>query len=225
MIKLKAFVILTLVFSGCRSNKEERVLKGEEYYPIQIGSVRNYLVDTILFNSFKPSIDTIKTEFREEVVERIVHGFGDTSYRIELSTWDTGKLAWVAVKSFERRIDNNYALEKINNREEVKMLFPIAEYKTKGSSYTWNANMFNNGEPVIVKYSSVFRSYADPVTGNAYNNCVSIKLNKPQTGLVNNVREEVYATGVGLVYRFMDSTDYLMVPNHLSGVQIFVRLK
>jgi len=225
MIKTKAFIVfcLLLLALACRSNKEERVLKGEEYFPVKIGDIRYYTVDTILFNAFIPSIDTIRREIREEVVEQIAYDDGDTAYRVELSTYNTSKSEWVPFQSFERKVIDNYAIEKMNNIQEVKLLFPIAEYKTKGSSYVWNTNMFNGKEPVIVKYSSVFKSYNNGING--YNNCVSIKLNKPQSGIVNNIKEEVYAKNIGLVYRFTDSTDYLMDTAHLSGVRIFIRLK
>ncbi len=227
MIKPKALLFSSLLIFAiaCRTNKEEKVLKGDEYFPIKIGAVRYYAVDTILYNAFKPSIDTISTEIREEVVEQIVYAPGDTAYRIELSTYKPEKLQYVVFKSFERKIHDNYAIEKLNNIAEVKLLFPIAEYKTKGSSYTWNTNMFNSMEPVMIKYTSVFKSFNNGLRGD--NNCVSIKLNKPQTGLVNTIREEVYAKDVGLVYRFTDSTDLLADPtqSHLSGYQVFMKLK
>ncbi len=224
MMKYKAVLIFCAVLMGaCRNDKEERVLKGEEYFPIIPGTKKIYLVDTVLFNPFLPSIDTIHNRIMEEVVEKIAHGPGDTVYRIELSTYNDAKFQWIPFKSFERKIYDNYALEKMNNIQEVKMLFPIAEYKTKGSSYTWNTNMFNSKEPTMVKYSSVFKSFHNG--RNPYNDCVSVHLNKPQTGLVNNVREEVYAKNMGLVYKFTDSTDYLMNPSHLSGYRIFVRVE
>jgi hypothetical protein len=222
---VKVLVISAILFlnQGCRNNKEERVLKGEEYFPMQLGAERFYDVDTIKYDDFHQTIDTISHVMKEEVVEQIPYGFGDTAYRIELSLYNENKDAWIPFMSFERRINGNYALEKMNNIQEVKMLFPIADYKTKGSSYTWNVNMFNSREPAIVKYTSVFKSYNNGI--NAYNNCVSIKLNKPQTGLVNNIREEVYAKNIGLVYRFTDSTDYLKDTAHLSGYQTYIRLK
>jgi hypothetical protein len=224
MMKSKAVLIFCLILLGsCRNNKEERVLKGNEYFPIMPGTVRFYNVDTILFDAFAATIDTIHNVIKEEVMEKIAHAPGDTSYRIELSTYSAAKLDWVPFKSFERKLVDNYAIEKTDNIQQVKLLFPIAEYKTKGSSYIWNTNMFNGKEPVMIKYYSVFKSYNNGING--YNNCVSVNLNKPQTGLVNNIREEVYAKDIGLVYRFTDSTDYLMRPSHLSGYRVFVRLQ
>jgi hypothetical protein len=233
MSKPKSLLIfcLIIILAACRTNKEERVLKGDEYFPMEIGSVHFYTVDTVLFDAFALTIDTIRSEFREEVIERIVYGPGDTAFRIELSTYDSAKFMFVPFRSFERRIKDNYAIEKMNNLEEVKLLFPIAEYKTKGSSYTWNANMFNSNQPEMVKYSSVDKTfvvtYPDNQSTKSFNNCVSIQLSKPQSGFVNKIREEVYSKNIGLVYRFTDSTDLITDPSHqhLSGIQTFIRLR
>lgn len=214
--------ILFLV--SCRTNSEEVVLKGSEYFPMKIGDIRFYDVDTVIFDYFNLSIDTISHIIKEEVVEKYTDQTNDTVYRITLSTYIASKFDWVVFKSFERKIKDNYALEKMENKTEVKMLFPIANYKTKGTSYTWNANMFNTNEPLSVKYTSVFTSFHNGI--NPYNNCVSVKMSKPlNNGILIRIKEEVYAKEIGLVYRFTDSTDYLLGSSFPSGKQVFIRLK
>lgn len=213
-----------LFLISCRSNSEEVVLKGSEYFPMKVGDIKYYEVDTIIYDLFQLSIDTISHTIKEEVVEKYTDQTNDTVYRITLSTYIPQKFDWVVFKSFERKIKDNYALEKMENKTEVKMLFPIANYKTKGSTYTWNANMFNTNEPLIVKYTSVFTSYHNGI--NPYNNCVSVKMNKPQNdAILIRIKEEVYAKNVGLVYRYTDSTDYLLDPSFPSGKKVFIRLK
>lgn len=225
MTKLSLLLVLitSVYFISCRTEAEERVTKGEEYFPLKTGDLKYYAIDTIIYNLFERRIDTITSVVREEVVEWFLDASLDTVYRIELSTYSIPKVEWVVFRSYERKVKDNYALEKMENSTEVKMLFPIAQYKTKGSSYTWNANMFNNKEPVMVKYSSVFTSFHNGI--NPYNDCVSIKMNKPQTGVINSIREEVYAKNIGLVYRFTDSTDYLQDSSFPSGKKTIIRLK
>lgn len=210
--------------ASCRTDKEEKILKGDQYFPVKTGSVRFYQTDTVLYNFFSKTIDTVSHTIREEVVEWFLDNTLDTVYRIELSTFKPAQFEWVPFKSIERKIKDNYAMETINNKTEVKMLFPVAAYKTKGSSFTWNVNMFNASEPVMLKYTSVFTAFNNGI--NPYNDCISVKLNKPRTGTVNDVREEVYAKNIGLVYRFTDSTDYLLNDTSFpSGKKIFIRLK
>ena len=214
-------MIVSLVYA-CRNGQEELAVKGEEYFPVEIGNKHLYSIDTIVYDLFKQKIDTFSNIVQEEVVEKYVDLSGDTVYRIELSTYNQEKFKYVVFKSFERKIKGNYAMEKMENGTEVKMIFPISNYKTKGSTYTWNSNMFNGREPQIVKYTSVFTSYNN---GNKnYSNCVSIKLSKPQTGIINNIKEEVYAKNVGLIYRFTDSTDYLQNDTFPSGKKTIIKL-
>lgn len=218
-------ILLTLGIYACRTSQEEIESKGKEYFPMTIGDIKKYRIDTVVFDLFKRRIDTFSNIVYEEVVEKFANFHGDTVYRVQLSIFDSAKQKFVVFKSFERSIKENFALEKMNNEQEVKMIFPISSYKTKGSSYTWNANMFNNREPDIVKYTSVFTPYHNGV--KPFNNCVSIKLNKPLKGAVNKIKEEVYAEKIGLVYRFTDSTDLLKTPmndSFLSGKRIFIKL-
>lgn len=224
MKKTTIYIVLMTVslFYACRNGQEELTIKGEEYFPIEIGNKHTYSIDTIVYDLFQRKIDTFSNIVQEEVVEKYVDLSGDTVYRIELSTYNQEKFKYVVFKSFERKIKDNYAMEKMENSTEVKMIFPISNYKTKGSTYTWNSNMFNGREPQIVKYTSVFTGFNN---GNKnYSNCVSVKLSKPQTGIINNIKEEVYAKNIGLIYRFTDSTDYLQNDTFPSGKKTIIRL-
>jgi hypothetical protein len=230
MKKLGFFTIFVclLTIVSCQLGSEEREVKGEAYFPIKVGNEALYSIDTVLYNPFNQSVDTISHVFKEIVVEKYADNSGDTVFRIELQYWDKVKGDYVSFKSYERKIVSNYAIEKLENKAEVKMLFPVAQYKTKGSGYTWNTNMFNTQTPVIIKYSSVFSSFNNGV--KTYPDCIVLKLNKPQSGVIdvnniviNNVREEVYAKDQGLIYRFIDSTDNLAVQSALSGKRITVR--
>ncbi len=222
---LKIFAALAFIILGnaCRTDKEEVVLKGIEYYPIKTGTVRFYQIDSFFYDNYTNETDTVSYECRELVQSTFVDPGGDTTYRIELSTYSIEKAEWIVQKVFTRKTNGNYAIENIDNTPEVKLLFPISKYKTKGSSYVWNINMYTSNEATNVKYTSVFTSYYNGLT--AYNDCVVIGLQKPETGIVHNIREEVYAKNVGLVYRHIDKSDYLLDSNSRNGYEVFVRLK
>lgn len=208
---------------SCRTSTEETVSKGTEYFPTKIGTVHYYQVDTVVYDFFKREIDTFSSVVREEVVEKFQDATNDTVYRIELSKFSDISAEWEVFRSFERKIIDNYAIEKLDNNTELKMIFPIASYKTKGSSYTWNINMFNRYDPLAVKFTSIFTSFHNGI--NPYNNCVSVKINKPIIGRVNLTRTEVYAKDIGLVYRFIENTNSLDDSSFLSGSVTTVRLK
>jgi len=214
-------VILTIY--SCRPSTEETVSKGTEYFPIKIGDIHYYQIDTLVYDLFKKEIDTFSSLVKEEVIEKFQDASNDTVFRVELSRFSESSSNWEVFRTFERKIVDNYAIEKLENITELKMIFPISSYKTKGSSYTWNINMFNNSDPLSVKYTSIFTSFYNGI--NPYNNCVSIKLNKPTIGRVNINRTEVYAKNIGLVYRFIENTNSLDDSSFLNGSVTTVRLK
>ena len=225
MIKTRLFFCLALILTiySCRTSTEETVSKGTEYFPIKIGDIHYYQIDTLVYDLFQKKIDTFSSVVREVVVEKYQDATNDTVYRIELSRFSEASLNWEVFRTFERKIIDNYAIEKMDNITELKMIFPIASYKTKGSSYTWNINMFNSNDPLAVKYTSTFTSFYNGI--NPYNNCVSVKLNKPTIGRVNNTRTEVYAKNIGLIYRYIENTNSLDDSSFLSGSVTTVRLK
>ncbi|MDI1234844.1 MAG: hypothetical protein PSX81_11220 [bacterium] len=214
-------LLLLLSIGACRSNKEELVLKGNEYFPLKMGVIRLYQIDSFLYDNYTGDIDTFSKVYREEIKDFYIDNAGDTNYVVNLSYYNIFRVKWEVQQSYSRKITGNYALENIYNHTQVKLLFPISKYKTKGSSYIWNLNMFNNDEGANVKYTSVFTSFDNGK--RAFNDCVSIGLQKPEAGAVNNIYEEVYAKNIGLVYRHIDRSDFLTLGKR-GGYEIFVRL-
>ncbi len=225
MLKFKFYslVIISMFICSCRTNKEERTIKGSEYYPLKINSLKVFLVDSIYHNSFFGKSDTVSFEMRENITDVLVDFASDTFYRIELSRYNQVKVRWEVFKVFTRKIKDNYAIENINNSDEIKLLFPISSYKTRGSSYSWNLNILNNKEPTLIKYKSVFSNFNNGIT--SFTDCVNTTLVNTEKGLVNNVREEVYAKNIGLIYRYIDSTDYLDITKKRNGYEVLIRLK
>jgi hypothetical protein len=222
---LPYFIVVFLVLNSCRKTEETRELKGFEYYPLKIGDVKLYDVDSFFYDPFFNTTDTVKRVIKEEVKEKIVNEDNDTVYRIELSIYNQKLAKWQVFQSFTRNIIGNYAIETKDNTKEVKMLFPIATYKTRGSTYIWNVNMFNQLDPKYIKFNKVFTPYT--IGTDTYPNTINIQLNKTLTGIVNDVREEVYAKDIGLIYKHIDVSDYLSFSDTFirSGYEIFVKLK
>src|SRR4051812_11001708 len=127
MMNARALLLILAIipFASCRNDKEERATRGTEYFPIKIGTVKIYGVDTINYNPFNLTVDTISHDIREEVVEMFTDAAQDTVYRVELSTWSTAKSMWIPFRSFLRKVKDNYAIEAMENAQEVKLLFPI----------------------------------------------------------------------------------------------------
>jgi hypothetical protein len=87
--------------------------------------------------------------------------------------------------------------------------------------------MFNQFEPKYIKYNRVF--YNQSVNTVPYTNCVNVQLSRPISGIKNDYREEIYAKGIGLIYKHIDSSDYTTKNTKdsftRSGKEIFLKLK
>ena len=136
MNNTRLFFCLSLILTiySCQTSSEETVSKGVEYFPSKIGSIHYFQIDTVVYDLFKRKIDTFSSIVREEVVEKFTDASNDTIYRVELSRYNDNTVKWEVFRSFERKITANYAFEQLDNVTELKMIFPIASYKTKGSS-------------------------------------------------------------------------------------------
>jgi len=222
-IKLFSFFILSFFILSCRNNSEEVVLTGKEYYPIRLGESKIYIADTFIYDDFTGKTYKRSLEFKEEITDKLIDNAGDTFYRVELSTYNFVKLKWEIFKVIQRKLVGNYAIETIDNTAELKLLLPISNYKTKGSSYAWNINMLNKNDAERIKYTTVFKNFTKGTLN--YNDCVTIGLVNNETGLVNNYREEVYAKNIGLVYRHIDKSNYLSSTGKRAGFEIIIRLK
>ena len=70
MLKLFNFVLLAALILGinsCRTNKEELVLKGGEYFPLKTGIIRLYQIDSFIYDNYTGETDTFSNSLREEV--------------------------------------------------------------------------------------------------------------------------------------------------------------
>lgn len=220
-------LLTTFFIFSCKKKEEVRQTNGPEYFPLKVGTVNYYDVDSFFFDPFFNKTDTVSTVIKEEVVEKLIDLSNDTIYRIELSTYNNKTFKWVTFQSFFRKIKDNFAIEVKDNIAEVKLYFPISSYKTRGSTYAWNLNMFNHYEPKYIKYNRVF--YNQNVNSVNYINCVNVQLNRPISGIKNDYREEIYAKGIGLIYKHIDSSDYTTKNSNdsftRSGKEIFLKLK
>ncbi len=209
-MKLKTIFVLTLLLIfACKNSKEERATAGEEYFPLKVGDFKIYEVDSLIHDDFSNKTDTIKTELREQVVEKLIDNENDTIYRIELSSFDSKQLKWVTFLSFFRKIKGIYMIESQNNIKEVKILAPISNYKTRGSSHAWNINMFNQNDPQMVKFNKLFYKYTQ--NGIVYPECINIQLTRPISGIVNQYREEIYAKNKGLIFKKIDFSEFTKI--------------
>jgi hypothetical protein len=166
-----------------------------EYYPVEVGDYWVYdMSETTIRNQFLQDVtDSITYQVRERV---------DTVFRDQ-----TGELTYLVIRS--KRVDASQPWDQdsvitINksasdlrytrdNLKTVRLVFPLAENKK------WNGNAFNSREPEEYSLSQVGQPFT--LGDTTYNNTARVVQAFNENLVELDDRHEVYALGVGLVYK------------------------
>ncbi len=199
---LTFFIILTLfvLIGACSNDEVNPVLLGTKHYPVEKGHFVTYQVKKILHGEIVE--DEIEVFQRKEiVVDTFTDASNRTAYRIEQfkraddsETWAIDSV-WVVRKELTRLI-------KIENNEPfIKLVFPT-ENGTK-----WDGNAIN-GFP-SEEYLAEVLSTPYQVNGNSFSNVIQITHNADSSIVDRDVRIEVYAENIGLVYKKTEVFQYI----------------
>lgn len=188
-------LIFSLLFYACSSENEEGVpiFFGYSYAPLKIDQSNVYKIDSIIYNDFTSSIDTVSFFQKEKVHSRFVDGSGRLAYRIEVSERQNDTSNW-RVKRREVWLRNELRFEKqIDNLRKIHLVFPVRE----GES--WDANALNPNESTDYTYITAHKELI--LNGQRFDSTVSI-LQMDEENLVERFyEEERYASQIGLIYR------------------------
>ncbi len=199
------FSVVLIMNYGCdpSSIDPDQINKGYEYYPLDIGNYREYeVIEKIYFDGEKQE----KNYFLKEIVtDTFSNQAGELSFRIRRYTrsrdtvaWDIEKVeVWTAVLTKTRLVVYE------NNTPFVKLTFPVKK------DLSWDGNAFNTQDEVLYSYTSVREPF---MTGNfSFKNSAQV-LQKDFMSLIDkDVRKEIYADSVGMVYKEFINLKYVDV--------------
>lgn len=207
-------LILIAVLSGCSKQSETLPLSSTmNYYPLQIGKHFIYRLDSTLYLSFGSSVIIKSYLAKDSIVNIFQDNNGRTSYTVYRYTTDTLlRNAWQyksayfitpANKSVELVDDNNYRF--------IKLKEPVSE------GYSWNGNAYVDAVYELsisylynwnYTYQNVNLSYTTPA--GTFDSTVTVLQQdntfpegdfNPAYYQQRNYSVEVYAKGVGLIYK------------------------
>ncbi len=203
-----AGVLCTLVFfyTACERTAEpdmDRV--GWEYYPLKLGQYRTYDVYRINYN-FAVENDTLAYELKELVADYYLDQEQDTVFVLHRLQRSAAGAQWQLDSAYLVQRTPKWLNQTINNRPQLQLVFPVAEGRT------WNSNMLNAAPADSFHMEAVGKPFE--TTHQLYDNTLKVvQENIVNTIVVTDQREEVYAYGVGLVYKFTNYLAYCNTPN------------
>jgi len=221
-IKKLLLTLFSAFMTGCTNTYVEPDPNafGYDYYPVAVGDYRIYNITDINFKNNKG--DTTRYQMREVVDTTFVDQTNTLSYKIVRATRQNEDAAWVedSVMVVAKSI-SNVILTK-DNTKYVKLVFPVKE----GS--VWLGDAYNNHiinaleedpskrkEPYT--YTHVGESFhfntetlQETADGNMnFGETVTVVQGTPTNNLVQlDNRKEVYAYGIGRVYRLFNRVVY-----------------
>jgi len=192
MKKIIFLLFIPAIFlASCKKNNVEDYKSdlGVSYFPLKLGIINKYTIDTIKYNSILNTKDSIREYIKEVITEENKDSSGFINYKVELyHTSDTNK-NWI-FKDYYFYKKDRYAINYENRGNIISLfIFPVS----KGVS--WNMNLYNLKEPKIARYSFVAKPF------NIYQDCVEVFIKDDINIIEESIDKSVYSKDIGLIYK------------------------
>ncbi|MCZ6693911.1 MAG: hypothetical protein O6939_08405 [Bacteroidetes bacterium] len=195
---------------------------GFAHFPLEIGLFREYEVEDInlLFNGQN---DTSNFLLRELIVDSVDNDDGTINYTLhQFSRQDTTQ-TWSLDSVWTTRRTAIQGIVVENNTPFVKLVFPVDENKT------WDGNVLNTKEFDEYQMVNVFREFViDSLESISFGNTITVIQNDFRDNITMiDVRTEVYAENIGLVYKNIEILQFCADPDcvGLEIVEVGRKLK
>lgn len=213
--KIFSLFFAVAVLFGCKKGTEDPIAFGYEYFPVDSGRYAQFKVDSINWNDFtNPStVDSFLFDIREVNDSIFTDNTGRDATTLLRFRRDSANGSWY-IKDVWYMNRNDERAEKVEENERfVKLVFPIAEGKA------WNGNVYNTIGNWEYKLTNVGKPFT--TNGFTFNETVTViqtGINDIPDGMTEpllhkELGKEVYAKGVGLVYKELTILEGRIIPN------------
>lgn len=192
--------ICYLFLAACiKENTAPAIDLQSEFYPLKVGAVYIYDVDSTVYSNFTNSSQNFKFQIKDTITNTFQDLSGATNFRIERFKRLTTTSPWVFQLVFTRSKSLRAAEEFINNQTFIRLIFP----PIKGSA--WNGNSKNT----IGAQEYTIKKDFSALSLNSLNFDSTLVVN--EINETNLIREDVvnatYAKNVGLVQKEVKALD------------------
>lgn len=215
---------LSIIFYSCVKNETEKTgTHGDEkYFPLKIGQIREYQVDSVLFRQGK-LLDSTRSYVKEEIINVIKDTLGDEyillkSYRKKLTD------IWKPLASYTARLVQGKAVRNEGNIHFISLVFPFSDQLTwNGLALLKEDQEFNvAGESVQIfqgwePFKIINLPKAEQIGSFNLNEVITVLQTDEEDILNKRYSVEKYAKDIGLVYKSMTILDCNSLINNCSS--------
>lgn len=198
-------MITLFLFVSCKTNQDPIPDVGLDYFPLKTGAYQIYSVDeTQITQSIEKKF---VYELKIQIVDSVVNLEGGYTYTMLRQKRNNTTLPWSDLDFLTARIDGRQAIVKEGNTSFVNLTFPV------GNGLEWDGNAFNalGGEQScgdnkdrpcdIYRMDNLGEEFA-VASGMTFAETLTVIQNEdPDLIVKQDVRKEVYARDVGLIYK------------------------
>lgn len=208
---LFCFLLTVAGLSGCETNYVEHDQDlGLDYMPLQIGDYKIYKVVDIRYQNNIATKDSF--EMREVVDTTFYDQTNALNYKIVRSIKRYNQQEWVDDSVMTVVKTDKFAMLTKDNTKYVKLVFPVEEGKM------WLGDAFNDHvindletDPYERKEPYTYTAVGEPfeINGTVYPTTLTVVQGRPTDSVIQlDERKEVYAKGIGKVYRLFNRVVY-----------------
>lgn len=187
-------MVLGVVIS-CDSSDEQQPDTGKEYFPLQTGLFQIYDVERTEYTLGVPTTEMY--QLKTAVVDSFLNVDETYIYVIHRSSRISEASPWSYIDTWSVRDASAEAVVNVGNFPVVSLKYPVS------SGLSWNANVYNTRDEDEFTIESLNQQLS--FGGTEFSDCLTVEQNNNEDFIVAlDQRKEIYARGIGLVYK--DST-------------------
>jgi hypothetical protein len=167
-----------------------------KFQPLVVGNYIDYQIDTVRFTEFD-GYDSGTYQLRELIAEQLDDSFSNQRYKLERYRRADETQNWRLDSIWTARFQNSSYIKIENNVPFVRLVSPVL------ANTTWNGNLLNSNSEETYRVGFYLEDYT--VLDKTYNNSMEIIHQVDTSLLFTNTRSEIFAEGVGLIYKKAES--------------------
>ncbi|MEO6549919.1 MAG: hypothetical protein ABIN94_18090 [Ferruginibacter sp.] len=218
---MKKFFLFACLFSivlisACKKQTEELTTSTiQDYSPLAIGKFITYRLDSFKYLPFSLKDTTNTYQVKYEVNSVTNDNLGRPSFRVVRYIRKSALSSWIPDNTF-MALNTGNSLEFIeNNQRFLKLKLPFRDdYAWKGNSYI-DTYSLNSAVRYLDGWDYTYEAVNTPLTLGTFHLDSTLTVNQRDEtigspGFYNetNFSKEIYAKGIGMVYRKFLHTEY-----------------
>lgn len=222
--KYLSFFLLTLLFWRCSGDPELEVKSDSDYFPLSVGAFYIYNVEETQY-SFINGQEDLSYQLKLTVADSFRNNAGGTTYVIQRYVRDNMGEAFQYTDTWSARVDATQVVIIEGNISYIRLAFPVRVGRS------WNGNALNDlqgdescGDNVnfncdLYQIESVGLPYqfGEELLTETIE---VVQSNSIDVIVKEDVRKEIYARNIGLVYKESSVLNYCTVGSCIGQQQI-----